>query len=143
MKEINWSNIKTKHPKAWNILIQFKLDKCLLFCEVYNQYELGIDESECGYQEMRDLYDFFDSFDIYISTHKEDIGSDEWEFSYEIEYLPKEHENAKRRCAHFEIIRSYSEYGATYTGAYTTRVWAEIEAFEKGFEILEKLLDNE
>lgn len=58
---------------------------------------------------------------IYISVDPETIGSDEWEWTYKIQHLPKEHREVKRRCGHFVYKSSYNESpGGTYWGAWRT-----------------------
>lgn len=120
---MDWEQIKEKYPKAWNNLIQFKLDGCLLFCSIYNQYELGIDEDECGYQEIRDLYDFFDSNNIHIEILIDKTMEPKYCYSIhtyndaEIEWIDK-----------LNVKYSDLEY---------TREKAEESGFNKAFEILE------
>lgn len=65
---------------------------------------------------------------IYITVVKQTLGSDEWGFAYEISYLPKEFEDAKRRCPHFINIDSFHGGGASYAGAWDTYE----EALENG-----------
>jgi hypothetical protein len=48
------------------------------------------------------------------------LGSDEWGFVYEVAYLPKEFENAKRRIGHIVKNRSFAGAGNTYVGAWDT-----------------------
>lgn len=74
---------------------------------------------------------------IYISVNPEIIGSDEWEWSYEIQHLPKEHWEAKRRCGHFVYKSSFNESpGGTYWGAWRTYE----EALEKALQEALKLI---
>jgi|GEM_PF-5010737 len=136
---MNWNNIKEKYPKAWNKLIEFhnqKRDDNIMWIDHPDTWIMS--GLHINGWELRHLYDFFDENDIYISAYKEDIGSDEWEFAYDIQYLPKEYENAKRRCSHFETILSFKVHGATYIGAWRNRDEAEEAAFTKAFEILEE-----
>ena len=42
-----------------------------------------------------------DNYDIFVSVKRIPTGSDEWEFSYIIEYLPKDKRDVKRRCPEF------------------------------------------
>ena len=65
---------------------------------------------------------------IYITIHREVLGSDEWGYSYNIEYLPKDKSNVKRRCKEFIYIESFYESIGSYTGAWDTYE----EAFERG-----------
>ena len=58
---------------------------------------------------------------IYISTHLEFLGSDEWEWAYTIQYLPKEHWQEKRRSQFFHTYESFKHWGgATYIGAWSS-----------------------
>jgi uncharacterized protein YozE (UPF0346 family) len=57
---------------------------------------------------------------IYVLIKREEIGSDEWEFAYEIEYLPKEHWEEKRRAPYFEYISLFSIGFGTYSNAWST-----------------------
>lgn len=42
-----------------------------------------------------------DNYDIFVSVQRVPTGSDEWEFSYIIEYLPQDKRDVKRRCPEF------------------------------------------
>lgn len=65
---------------------------------------------------------------IYITVERCVIGSDEWDFGYVIDYLPKEHHEEKRRVGFFLEKKSFEDnYPYSYTGAWYT--WEE--AFEK------------
>ena len=77
-----------------------------------------------------------EQFQIFVSVTREAIGSDEWEWSYEIEYLPKEHWGAKRRVGFFKEIKVFSDGYGTYSGA-----WNKYEeALEKGLQAGLKLI---
>lgn len=128
---MNWNDIKEQYPNSYELFINWNCSKSEI-CP----------SSECYEIQERDFYDFFDYYDIYLAIHKEDIGSDEWEFSYEIEYLPIEFEKYKRRCSYFKTILSFKEYGHTYIGAWVNRIKAEQEAFTRAFEVLEKNLND-
>ena len=45
-------------------------------------------------------------------------GSDEYVYIFEIEYVPQEYQEEKRRVSHVKRIHSYSEAGACYHGGY-------------------------
>jgi hypothetical protein len=47
-----------------------------------------------------------DEFDIFVSVKRIPTGSDEWDFSYAIEYLPRDKRDVKRRC--LEFMNSYT-----------------------------------
>lgn len=76
--------------------------------------------------------------EIYVFIHRHDIGSDEWVFSYSIEYLPKEHWFAKRRAPHFIYVKdTYSESaGGTYDGGWNSYGEAVREGSIAAYEIL-------
>lgn len=68
---------------------------------------------------------------IFVSVDRCTIGSDEWEFGYSIEYLPKEHHNDKRRAGSFKEIKSFQDnYPYSYSGAWHTYE----EAMETGLQ---------
>lgn len=75
---------------------------------------------------------------IYAYIRKCVIGSDEWEYSYEIDYLPKEFWEYKRRASHFVYIESISFGSATYSGAWATRYEAQQNCLEKLIELCKK-----
>lgn len=80
---------------------------------------------------------FFDDKFIFINTQISAIGSDEWVFSYTINYLPKEFENKKRRMPHFEEIISYNEYmNGTYEGGWDKKSDCLNAAITKAFELI-------
>lgn len=76
--------------------------------------------------------------EIYVTIHRHTIGSDEWVFSYSIEYLPKEYWDAKRRAPYFVYIKdTYSESaGGTYDGGWSDYDEAVKKGIEKGYEVL-------
>lgn len=55
-----------------------------------------------------------------IAPTLEITGTDEWEYGYEIVYLPKIYEVAKRRCPHIERIRSFKEGIGSYQGSFSS-----------------------
>lgn len=68
---------------------------------------------------------------IFVSVERCCIGSDEWEFGYFIEYLPKENHEDKRRSGSFKEIKSFQDnYPHSYSGAWHTYE----EALEKGLQ---------
>ena len=87
-----------------------------------------------------DAISFLDDYYIHISTDIEIIGSDEWEFSYKITWLPIEHDNEKRRCGWLKTKYSYIDGGSSYSGAWDTRNEATNESLLKAFELLENKL---
>ena len=67
--------------------------------------------------------------EIHICVTLECIGSDEWEYSYNIIYLPKDEMNEKRRSSKFQTIYSFNGAGSSYIGAWETYEEALEEAF--------------
>ena len=62
----------------------------------------------------------YEKHGIWISVNRVVLGSDEWGFSYSISYLPKEFQDAKRRCSHLEVKESFKESMGSYTGAWNS-----------------------
>lgn len=57
---------------------------------------------------------------VYVTASLESLGSDEWEFQFNLVWLPKEHWQAKRRAPHLQHYDSFNGYGGTYSGAWPT-----------------------
>lgn len=72
----------------------------------------------------------YEKYWIWITVRREFVGSDEWEFSYIISYLPKEFIKAKKRSIHFKTIESFKENIGSYQGAW----FLPKEAYEKAIE---------
>lgn len=73
---------------------------------------------------------------IYVSVERAVIGSDEWDYGYKIEWLPKPHHSEKRRCGLFQEKQSFQELIGSYMGA-----WSKYEeALEKGLQAALKLI---
>lgn len=63
-----------------------------------------------------------DEFDIFVEVKRIYTGSDEWEFSYAIGYLPRDKRDVKRRCQEF-------------MHSYTSQRWNDYEdALEEGLK---------
>lgn len=63
-----------------------------------------------------------DMYDVFVSVKRIPTGSDEWEFSYIIEYLPQDKRDVKRRCPEFRYN-------------YTSQRWNDWEdALEEGLK---------
>jgi hypothetical protein len=78
-----------------------------------------------------------DEHKIFVSVERCVIGSDEWEFGYFIDYLPKEHFEDKRRVGSFKEIRSFEDdYPYSYSGAWYTWEQALEEGLKKSLELL-------
>ena len=65
---------------------------------------------------------------IHVHSKIEFVGTDEWEFSYKIKYLPRDKFEAKRRSHEFKEVYSYVESPSGYIGAWRTYE----EALENG-----------
>lgn len=90
------------------------------FLQRYENTHLGIPHYPVPTQSLLQRW-LREVHQIHIQVKRECIGSDEWEFSYLIDYLPKDFWNYKRRATHFEYIESFSmSGGATYSGAWST-----------------------
>lgn len=75
---------------------------------------------------------------IFVHVTIEFIGSDEWVFAYEIQWLPKEDFNAKRRSQKFKVKKSFEESpGGTYWGGWDTYE----EALDGGLREALKLIE--
>jgi len=72
---------------------------------------------------------------IFPYVHFESTGSDEWCYAFTIDWIPKEFENAKRRCPHLETKRSFFAEGS-YVGGWDTVE----EAWNNCFEYIAKHL---
>lgn len=58
---------------------------------------------------------------VYVSTELVSLGSDEWEFGFRVDYLPKEFRELKRRASSLQSKQSFAfSGGATYMGAWPT-----------------------
>jgi hypothetical protein len=68
------------------------------------------------------------------------LGSDEWGFVYEITYLPKEFENAKRRIGHMVEKESFMGAGNSYVGAWDTIEEALMEGIKYAKDKIIKLV---
>ena len=62
----------------------------------------------------------YEKHGIWIAVNRVVIGSDEWDYSYIISYLPKEYEFEKRRSKHLVEIQSFKEGVGSYHGAWYT-----------------------
>jgi len=102
---MNWTEIKEKYPKAY--------DKYIDWCHAED-----CPSSKCYQHTGRDLYDFFDSQEIYVCI----------EYRYGTASLPRWYWMVKQDNAANEQDSSQ------------TRTEAEEKAFEKAFEILEDKL---
>jgi hypothetical protein len=114
-------------------LKELKFDEpCLR--EWYNG-SLRIPEHNYGLDHMntvdaplwQQVIEWFTTLDIFISIYRKVLGSDEWEYSYCIEYLPNDKKDVKRRCLEFKSYDPYLEHEGLYSGAWDTIY----EAYEK------------
>lgn len=76
--------------------------------------------------------------EIYVSAELTPIGSDEWEYSFTIQHLPKDKWAAKRRVSEFKTTSSFKISGGVYVGAWVTYE----EALEAGLYYALKLIKN-
>ena len=105
---MNWTEIKEKYPKASRLLINYyDIDDSLIGIRYFVEDYLA-----------RNLYDFFDSQEIYVCI----------EYRYGTASLPRWYWMVKQDNAANEQDSSQ------------TRTEAEEKAFEKAFEILENKL---
>lgn len=74
--------------------------------------------------------------EIHIEIRRETIGSDEWAFSYRIDYLPKEHWEEKRRCGFFKEKNPFYIGVGTYAYAWDTYEEALEEALLAGLNLI-------
>lgn len=126
---MNWKEIKEKYPKVWNELIQFKDEFGRVFVYLYYRYELCIKEDYCSNDfHLRELYDFFDENEIYITITADYYGINE--------YHPLEYSGDKEDVYYWINVNWVHEDNVEYK----TRTEAEESAFEKAFEILEQKL---
>lgn len=72
----------------------------------------------------------YEKHEIWIDVNRVILGSDEWGFGYSISYLPKEFQNAKRRCSYLKIEESFHEGVSSYVGAWDLPTEAYLEAIE-------------
>lgn len=87
------------------------------------------------YQQVVDW--LWDKHMIFISIVRESLGSDEWEFGYHIEWLPKDCWDLKKRSASFKYKNSYIESpGGTYYGAWPTISEALTNAIEEALNLI-------
>ena len=92
-------------------------------------YELAKSFGYDGSLSQSELLDWLEDNLIYVTHYVEGIGSDEWEFIFNIKYIPKSNRTDKKRGASFVEICSFKCYGVTYSGTYNTRdeaIWAGI-----------------
>ena len=68
--------------------------------------------------------------EIHVHSKIEFVGTDEWEFSYKIKYLPKNKFEVKRRSIEFETIYSFIESPGSYSGTWRTYE----QALEQGLQ---------
>jgi len=77
-----------------------------------------------------------EEYEIHVHSKVEFIGSDEWEYSYKIKYLPKDKQDVKRRTLEFKTIYSFKEDGTTYIGAWNTYEKALEEGLLKALTLM-------
>lgn len=102
-----------------------------------NLYYSGNNMDACPVPLFQQAFRFFrEKYYIFCSINICHIGSDEWVYVYNINYLPKDHWDAKKRCNHFIYIESYIDSGSMYYGGWDTYEQAELACLEKMIEIV-------
>lgn len=121
---MNWNQIMHNSPKAWQKFLNSFKERGLIFRvkngKVQYSYIKGLNYQDYN---IRDLYDFFDYNGLYIT--------------------PQTHESKKKMWV--QILRDYTE-GPEYEWCiefesekdYRSREEAEVAAFIKAFELLER-----
>lgn len=74
--------------------------------------------------------------EIHIVVKRKTVGSDEWEYSYEINYLPKDCWELKRRSSSFIYVASFGATSSTYIGAWRTYEKALEQALLHGLKLI-------
>lgn len=120
---VNWKNIKNKYPKSFSLLKKYyNLYEVndgfneLSLCTIYSNY-LGDNKVKIRIKD-RELYSFFDSYNIFINIIKKNI---------DINYK-------------YKIIYNNEKYSSNYI--FKDRENTETVAFILSFEILEKELNE-
>lgn len=113
---MNWTNIRDEYPNAFNSFIE----DFLKITNVYKSFQT-LQGNLSGFN-VRDLYDFFDSKGIFISVQIQPAGNIQTLKSFNIDIYKENGEDTN----------SLDEYW------FRTRAGAELQAFEKAFELLEK-----
>lgn len=99
--------------------------------------QIGEDIAALTYEQA---FDWLEKFDIYGHIEIAILGSDEWDYCYQIEYLPFKNHNDKRRCVSFEELESFKCYGGSYTGSWYDKKRAKEECLRKMIELCKNKL---
>ena len=121
---MNWKEIEKNCPKVAKLIYNEGYD-------FFHQVGYGFE----GHNSVRNLYDFFDEQDIYISIMPSHTSGD-WGYSIWGELI--EISDTK----YSSYARIDLGYGMGVTGGQQTRAEIEEAAFTKAFEILEEKLKN-
>lgn len=73
---------------------------------------------------------------VHISIVKACVGSDEMEYAYEIQYLPKEFWERKRHVQHLVDIESFEIGPGSYDGAWSSYEEALEEALKRALKLI-------
>ena len=104
--------------------------------EDWNNFKLHDQNTSAPTQSLLQKW-LRDEHKIYVSVERCVIGSDEWEFGYFIEWLPKEHHNDKRRVGFFKEKRSFQDnYPYNYVGAWHTYEHGLEEGLKEALKLL-------
>lgn len=95
-----------------------------------------IDNWKVMFPLYQQVVDWFEKYFIYIHTTIEVTGSDEYDHGYVIDFIPKEFQEVKRRCPHFQTIKSYKEGIGSYMGAWHTKTEAILAAIEESLNLI-------
>lgn len=120
---MNWNEIKEKHPESWNKLREWReyIDYCETQDDLGHYITDGVHRVGVWiYFNKRDLYDFFDKQNIYISINVNMFMMFDWSII----------------TAPDISISIQSDFD------YNLRTEAEKQAFLKAFEILEDKLNE-
>lgn len=132
MKQMNWKEIQTQYPKAFEQMITW-INVQDVQNPKYHQMEFN---SDVGYNlpigSIRWLYDFFDSLPIFIILEQFDMG----EFYAVVRLFENYGDDKFAQDGHLDW--EWYEGKDTQHTIFEKRLDAELDGFEKAF----KLLDN-
>lgn len=107
----------------------------LTFLAIQNKFF----ENKCEKILYQQLFSWLStSYNMNIAITRVAIDSDTMEFSYILNYLPKEHKFAKKRWVQYMVeVTPFEIYcNGTYTGAWDTWYIAADEALIKAFKLI-------
>lgn len=77
-----------------------------------------------------------DVHDINLFVHQECIGSDEFCYTYEMKYLPKEFADCKRKATKYIYVQSFCMGFGSYSGGWDNYEEAELEGIREAIKYL-------